>query len=94
MIMGKQDKVSERRALEEKKNIFILKEWTGDVWEDKMKFATCSLFTSLLFPLQQLKCLTRTPDEVSCALRAGREKGHFNTLGESGRVAGGRVETL
>ena len=71
MIMGKQDKVSERRALEEKKNIFILKEWTGDVWEDKMKFATCSLFTFLSFPLQQLKCLTRTPDEVSCALRAG-----------------------
>jgi hypothetical protein len=27
-------------------------------------------------------------------LRAGREKGHFNTLGESGRVAGGRVEAL
>jgi hypothetical protein len=94
MIMGKQDKVSERRALEEKKNIFILKEWTGDVWEDKMKFATCSLFTSLSFPLQQLKCLTRTPDEVSCALRAGREKGQFDTLGDSGRVAGGRVETL
>ena len=36
----------------------------------------------------------RTPDEVSCALRAGREKGHFNTLGESGRVVGGRVEAL
>ena len=35
-----------------------------------------------------------TPDKVSCALRAGREKGQFNTLGESGRVAGGRVETL
>ena len=70
MIMGKQDKVSESQALEEEKNIFILKEWTGDLWEDKMKFATCSLFTSLSFPLQQLKCLTRTPDEVSCALRA------------------------
>ena len=25
-----------------------------------------------------------TPDKVSCALRAGREKGHFDTLGESG----------
>ena len=36
----------------------------------------------------------RTPDEVSCALRAGREKGQFNTLGESMRVAGRRVETL
>ena len=36
----------------------------------------------------------KTPDEVSCAVSAGREKGHFNTLGESGRVAGGRVETL
>ena len=35
-----------------------------------------------------------TPDKVSCALRAGREKGQFDTLGESGRVAGGRVETL
>ena len=27
-------------------------------------------------------------------MRAGRERFHFNTLGESGRVAGGRVETL
>jgi hypothetical protein len=35
-----------------------------------------------------------TPDEVSCALSGRREKGQFNTLGESGRVAGGRVETL
>ena len=35
-----------------------------------------------------------TPEEVSCALRAGREKGQFDTLGESRRVAGGRVETL
>ena len=33
-------------------------------------------------------------DEVSCVSRAGREKGQFDTLGESGRVAGGRVETL
>jgi hypothetical protein len=37
---------------------------------------------------------TRTLDEVSCALRARREKGQFNTLGESGRVAGERVETF
>ena len=36
----------------------------------------------------------RTAEEVSCALRARREKGQFNTLGESGRVAGGRVEAL
>ena len=36
----------------------------------------------------------RTAEEVSCALRARREKGQFNTLGESRRVAGGRVETL
>ena len=36
----------------------------------------------------------RMPDEVSCALRARREKGQFDTLGESRRVAGGRVETL
>ena len=71
MIMREPDEVSERQALEETKSIFILKEWAGDVWEDKMNFATCSLFTSLSFPLQQLKCLTRTPDEVSCALRAG-----------------------
>ena len=35
-----------------------------------------------------------TPDKVSCALRAGREKGQFDTLGESRRVAGGRIETL
>ena len=35
-----------------------------------------------------------TRDEVSCALRAGREEGQFSALGESGRVAGGRVETL
>ena len=47
MIMGKQDKVSERRALEEKKNIFILKEWTGDVWEDKMKLSTFAHFPPL-----------------------------------------------
>jgi hypothetical protein len=32
----------------------------------------------------------RTPEEVSYALSAGRERFHFNTLGESGRVAGGR----
>ena len=31
---------------------------------------------------------------MSCALRAGRQKGQFDTLGESGRVAGGRVEAL
>ena len=43
VIMGKPDEVSERRVLEEKKNIFILKE-RADVWEDKMKFAN---FTSL-----------------------------------------------
>ena len=36
----------------------------------------------------------KTPEKVSCALRAGREKGQFDTLGESGRVAGGRVEAL
>ena len=36
----------------------------------------------------------RAPDEVSFALSARREKGQFNTLEESGRVAGGRVETL
>jgi hypothetical protein len=35
----------------------------------------------------------RTLDEVSCALRARREKGHFNTLGESGRVAGESQES-
>ena len=35
-----------------------------------------------------------TPDEVSFALSARREKGHFDTLGESGRVAGGHVEAL
>ena len=35
-----------------------------------------------------------TPDEVSCALRVGREKGQFDTLGESGIVGGGRVEAL
>jgi hypothetical protein len=29
----------------------------------------------------------RMPNEVSCALSAGRKKGHFNILGESGRVA-------
>jgi hypothetical protein len=29
MIMGKPDEVSERRALEETKSIFILKEWAG-----------------------------------------------------------------
>ena len=40
------------------------------------------------------KMVMRTPDEVSCALRAGREKGQFDSLGESGRVAGGRIETL
>jgi hypothetical protein len=67
MIMGKQDEVSERRAFEGKKN-----ERAGDLREDKMKFATFAHFSpSLSFPLQQLKCLTRTPDEVSCALRAG-----------------------
>ena len=44
MITGKPDEVSERRVLEEKKNIFILKERAVDVWEDKMKFAN---FTSL-----------------------------------------------
>jgi hypothetical protein len=38
--------------------------------------------------------VTRTRDEVSCALRAGSEKGQYNTLGESGRVAGGRIEAL
>ena len=37
---------------------------------------------------------TRTLDEVSCALSAGRERTHFKTLGESGRVARGSVETL
>jgi hypothetical protein len=36
----------------------------------------------------------RTPEEVSCALSARREKGQFNTLGESRRVAGVRFETL
>jgi hypothetical protein len=36
----------------------------------------------------------RTPEEVSCALRAGREKGQFDTLGESRRVAGGRIDAL
>ena len=35
-----------------------------------------------------------TRDEVSCALRAGREKGQFDILKDSRRVAGGRVETL
>jgi hypothetical protein len=40
MIMRKPDEVSERRALEEKENIFILEEKAGDVWEDKMNFAT------------------------------------------------------
>ena len=43
---------------------------------------------------QNLKMVMETPDEVSCALRAGKGKTHFNTLGESGRVARGRVETL
>jgi hypothetical protein len=48
-----------------------------------------------LSPLPQtLKMVMRTPDEVSCAMRAGRENSHLNTLGESWRVAGGRVETL
>ena len=42
---------------------------------------------------QTLKVVMRTPDEVSCALRAGRENSYLNTLGESWRVAGGRVET-
>jgi hypothetical protein len=36
----------------------------------------------------------RTPEEVSCALRAGKGRTHFSTLGNSGRIAGGRVETL
>jgi len=38
--------------------------------------------------------VTRTLDEVSCALSGRREKGQFDTLGDSGRVAGGRVEAL
>ena len=36
----------------------------------------------------------RTPDEVSCALSSGRERAQFSTLGGSGKVAGGRIETL
>ena len=44
MIMGKPDEVSERRVLEEIENIFILEERAGDVWEDKMKFATFAHF--------------------------------------------------
>jgi hypothetical protein len=36
----------------------------------------------------------RTLDEVSCALSGRREEGQFDTLGDSGRVAGGRVEAL
>jgi hypothetical protein len=44
MITGTPDEVSKRRALEEEKNIFILKEWAGDVWEDKMKFVTFANF--------------------------------------------------
>jgi hypothetical protein len=36
----------------------------------------------------------RMRDEVSCALRARREKGQFDTLGDSGRVAGRGVEAL
>ena len=35
--------------------------------------------------------VTRTLDEVSCALSGRREKGQFDILGDSGRVAGGRV---
>ena len=67
MIMGKPDEVSGRPVLEEKENIFILEETAVDVWEDKMKFANFTHFPpSLSFPLQHLKCLTRTRDEVSC----------------------------
>ena len=44
MITGTPDEVSKRRALKEERNIFILKEWAGDVWEDKMKFATFAHF--------------------------------------------------
>jgi hypothetical protein len=47
MIMGKPDEVSERRALEVKKNILNLQERAGDVWEDKMKFATFTHFSPL-----------------------------------------------
>jgi hypothetical protein len=35
--MRKPDEVSERLELEEEKNIFIIWERAGDVWEDKMK---------------------------------------------------------
>ena len=67
MIMGKPDEVSGRPVLEEKENIFILEETAVDVWEDKMKFANFTHFPpSLSFPLQHLKCLKRTRDEVSC----------------------------
>ena len=48
MIMGKPDEVSERRVLEEIENIFILEERAGDVWEDKMKFATFAHFPPLV----------------------------------------------
>jgi hypothetical protein len=54
VIMGKPDKVSERRVLEEKKNIFILKERAVDVWEDKMKFANFTHFP----PLCRFLCST------------------------------------
>jgi hypothetical protein len=52
MITGKPDEVSERRVLEETENIFILEEWAGDVWEDKMKFATFAHFP----PLRRFLC--------------------------------------
>ena len=36
--------------------------------------------------------VTKTPDEVSCALSGGREKGQFDTLGESGESREGALK--
>jgi hypothetical protein len=94
MIMGKPDEVSERRALEGKKNNFILEETAVDVWEDKMKFATCSLSPLFVVSAAATEMTHKDAGRGELCVESRIRKIHFNTLGESGRVAGGRVETL
>jgi hypothetical protein len=48
-----------------------------------------SLFPSLSFPLQHLKCLMRTPDEVSFCSRQTRERVFWSFEGERGDRVGG-----
>ena len=92
--MGKLDKVSERRAPEEKNNIFIIHERVGDVWEDKMKFATFAHFHLFVVSAAATEMSREDAGRGKLCVERRIKKIHINTLGESGRVAGGRVETL